>query len=272
MRGRRLGARTADRMLHAAGLAVTLGCAAVLGALLVDVLADGFGGLAWRLPPGLASALLGSVWMAGLAAGLAVPIGVGAGICLEEYADFAPRGRLARIVEINVASLAGVPAVVYGLLGLALFVRAATPGGRLAAGAATLALFVLPAVVLSTRAALRAVPAALRDASYALGASRWQTLRRQVLPAALPGILAGALLAVSRALGAAAPLLALGALAAPPASLPALPTRIFDALARPDGEPLQGAAAAIIVLLALALLPSGLAAWVRDRWRVAGSW
>ena len=271
MRGRRLGARAADRMLHAAGLAVTLGCAATAGALLVDALADGFGGLAWRLPPGLASALLGSVWMAGLAAGLAVPIGVGAGICLEEYAEFAPRGRLARIVEINIASLAGVPAVVYGLLGLALFVRA-PGGGRLAAGAATLALFVLPAVVLSTRAALRAVPAALRDASYALGASRWQTLRRQVLPAALPGVLAGALLAVSRALGAAAPLLALGALAGTPSSLPALPTRIFDTLSRPDGEPLQGAAAAIIVLLALVLLPSGLAAWVRDRWRVAGSW
>ena len=168
VRRRRPGALAADRMLHAAGLAVTLGCAAAGGALLVDALASGVGGLSWPLPPGLAGALLGSVWTAGLAAGLAVPIGVGAGICLEEYADH--RGRLARIVEINIASLAGVPAVVYGLLGLALFARAPTPGGRLAAG----------------RGGAGAVRAAGRRAVDARGAARHGDAQRFVRPRRRP--------------------------------------------------------------------------------------
>ncbi len=272
----RPGARAAERLLHAAGLAVTLGGVAVLGALLADVAADAFDGLSWRWPPGLARALFGSVSMVGLAGCLAVPIGIGAAIYLEEYA---PRDRLTRLIEINIASLAGVPAVVYGLLGLAVFVRALGLGRSLAAGAATLALIALPAVILSTRGALRAVPRSLRDASCALGATHWQTIRYQVLPAALPGTLAGLLLALARALSEAAPLIALGALGSLPApaagtdgAIPALPVRIFDWLSRPESEFLRNAAAAIIVLLVLVLLLSGLAAWMRDRWRVAGSW
>ena len=266
----------ADRLLRGAGLAVTLGGLAVLGALLARVAADASDDLSWHWPPGLARALFGSLSMAGLAACLAVPVGIGAAIYLEEYA---PRDRLTRLIEINVASLAGVPAVVYGLLGLVVFVRALGLGRSLAAGAATLALIALPAVVLSARAALRAVPRSVRDASCALGASRWQTIRHQVLPAALPGTLAGLVLAVARAIGEAAPLIALGALGSLPApaagtdgSLPALPVRIFDWLSRPESEFLRNAAAAIMVLLVLVLLLSGLAAWMRDRWRVAGPW
>ncbi len=269
-------ARAADRRLRAAGPAVALGGAVALAALLAAVAADPGGGLPRGWPPGLARALLGSASLVGLAGCLAVPIGIGAAVYLEEYA---PRNRLTRLIEINIASLAGVPAVVYGLLGLAVFVRALGLGHSLAAGAATLALIVLPAVILSTRAALRAVPLALRDASCALGATRWQTIRHQVLPAALPGTLAGLLLALARALGAAAPLIALGALGSLPApaagadgALPALPVRIFDWLSRPESEFLRHAAAAIMVLLVLVLLLSGLAAWMRDRWRVAGSW
>lgn len=268
--------RAADRLLRAAGPAVALGAAAALAALLAAAAADACGGRSPGWPPGLARALIGSVSLVGLAGCLAIPVGIGAAVYLEEYA---PRNRLTRLIEINIASLAGVPAVVYGLLGLAVFVRALGLGRSLAAGAATLALIVLPAVILSTRAALRDVPPALRDASCALGATRWQTIRHQVLPAALPGTLAGLLLALARALGEAAPLIALGALGALPApapgidgALPALPVRIFDWLSRPESEFLRHAAAAIMVLLVLVLLLSGLAAWMRDRWRVAGSW
>ena len=268
--------RAADRLLRAVGPAVALGGAAALAALLAAVAADACGGLSPGWPPGLARALIGSVSLVGLAGCLAVPVGIGAAVYLEEYA---PRNRLTRLIEINIASLAGVPAVVYGLLGLAVFVRALGLGRSLAAGAATLALIVLPAVILSTRAALRAVPRALRDASCALGATRWQTIRHQVLPAALPGTLAGLLLALARALGEAAPLIALGALGSLPAPAPgidgappALPVRIFDWLSRPESEFLRNAAAAIMVLLVLVLLLSGLAVWMRDRWRLAGSW
>ncbi len=270
------GARGADRLLPAAGLAGVLGGVAVLGALLAHVAADAFAAGARPWPPGLARALAGSASMVGLAGCLAVPIGIGAAVYLEEYA---PRDRLTRLIELNIASLAGVPAVVYGLLGLAVFVRALGLGRSLAAGAATLALIVLPAVILSTRAALRAVPPSLRDASRALGATRWQTLRYQVLPAALPGTLAGLALALARALGEAAPLIMLGALGSLPApvagsdgAVPALPVLIFDWLSRPEAEFLRSAAVAIMVLLVFVLLLSGLVAWMRDRWRVAGSW
>ncbi len=276
MSRRRPAARVVDRLLHTAGLAVTLGAAALLGALVAVVTADAVSDSALPWPPGFAGALARSVSLVGLAACLALPIGIGTAVYLEEYA---PRDRRTRLIELNIASLAGVPPVVYGLLGLVLFVHALGLGRSLAAGGATLALLVLPAVILSTRAALRAVPRSLRDASCALGATRWQTLRHQVLPAALPGTLAGLVLALARALGEAAPLIVLGGLAslpAPPAgpdrALPALPVRIFDWLSRPEAELLHNAAAAIMVLLVLVLLLSGPAAWMRGRRRVAEVW
>ena len=219
------------------------------------------------------SALAWSAALVSLAACVAIPIGVGAAIYLEEYGV---RGRLGRMMDVNVASLAGVPSVIYGLLGLALFVRALAFGGGLAAGAATLGLLVLPLVILTARDALHAVPAALRDGAYALGATRWQTIRHQVLPAALPDILSGLVRGVSRALGEATPLVVIGAVAAlpaggyPSAAPPAaLPPRIFQWLAQPAAVVPRHAAAGIIALLLLLLAMTALAAALRSRRRVA---
>ena len=219
------------------------------------------------------SALAWSGALVALAALTAIPIGVGAAIYLEEYGV---RGRLGRIMDMNVASLAGVPSIVYGLLGLALFVRAFAFGGGLAAGAATLGVLVLPLVILAARDALRAVPAGLREGSYALGATRWQTIRQQVLPAALPGILSGLVRGLSRALGEATPLVVIGAAAALPAggdpsaaSPAALPPRIFHWLLQPAAAVPRHAAAGIIALLLLLLAMTALAAWFRSRRRFA---
>ena len=219
------------------------------------------------------SALAWSGALVSLAALVALPIGVGAAIYLEEYGV---RGRLGRIIDMNIASLAGVPSIVYGLLGLALFVRAPAVGGGLAAGAATLGVLVLPLVILAARDALRALPAGLREGSYALGATRWQTIRNQVLPAALPDILSGAVRGMARALGAATPLVVIGAAAALPAGgdpsaapLAALPPRIFHWLAQPAAAVPRHAAAGIAALLLLLLALTALAAWFRSRRRVA---
>lgn len=219
------------------------------------------------------SALAWSGALVSLAACIAIPVGVGAAIYLEEYGV---RGRLGRLMDMNVTSLAGVPSIVYGLLGLALFVRALAFGGGLAAGAATLGVLVLPLVILAARDALRALPAGLREGSYALGATRWQTIRHQVLPAALPDILAGLVRGMSRALGEATPLVVIGAAAALPASgdlsaapLAALPPRIFHWLAQPAAVVPRHAAAGIIALLLILLAMTALAAWLRSRRRVA---
>ena len=226
----------------------------------------GGAGLVW-------GALAWSGALVSLAALIALPVGVGAAIYLEEYGV---RGRLGRVIDMNVAALAGVPSVVYGLLGLGLLVRALAFGGGLAAGAATLGLLVLPLVILAARDALRALPAGLREGSYALGATRWQTVRNQVLPAALPDILSGVVRAMSRALGEAAPLVVIGAAAALPAGggpstapLAALPPRIFHWLAQPAAAVPRHAAAGIAALLLLLLAMTALAAWFRSRRRVA---
>ena len=223
-------------------------------------------------PDVLWSALAASVALVSVAAGMAIPIGVGAALYVEEYGV---RGRLARVIDVNVTCLAGVPPVIYGLLGLALFVQTLAFGRGFAAGAATLALLMLPLVILSARDALRAVPAALREGSYALGATRWQTIRHQVLPAALPEILSGLVRSVSRALGEATPLIVLGALAATPAGLEpaggllvALPPRIFQWLSQPAAAVPRHAAAGIIALLSLLVAMTALAAWIRGRGRV----
>lgn len=222
---------------------------------------------------GVWSALAWSAALVSLAACIAVPIGVGAAIYMEEYGI---RGRLGRLFEVNVNSLAGVPSIIYGLLGVALFVRAFELGVGVIAGAATLGLLVLPLVILAARDALRALPDGLREGSYALGATRWQTIRHQVLPAALPDILSGLAGGVSRALGAATPLVVIGAVAAAPAgpdpagAVPAaLPPRIFQWLAEPAAVVPRHATAGIIALLLLLLAMTALAAWFRSRRRVA---
>ena len=222
----------------------------------------------------LGSALASSAVLVSLAACLAIPLGVGAAIYLEEYGV---RGRLGRIIDVNVSSLAGVPSVIYGLLGLALFVRMLAFGRGFAAGAATLGLLMLPLVIQAAREALRGVPAGLREGSYALGATRWQTIRHQVLPAVLPEILLGLVRSLSRALGEATPLIVLGAVATVPAgaepagggSLAALPPRIFQWLSQPTAVVPRHAAAGIIALLSLLVAMTALAAWIRGRRRVA---
>jgi len=270
-----------DIVLHAAGLGATLVGLIVLCALLVDIFSDGLGRLSWdfltNFPSrraenaGIFAALAGTVWVMTLTAGLAVPIGVAAAIYLEEYSA---GGRWSRLIEINIANLAGVPSVIYGLLGLGLFVRTLAFGRSVLAGAATLALLVLPVVILSSREALRAVSPSLREASYALGATKWQTVWHQVLPVAFPGILTGMILALSRAIGETAPLITIGALTYVPFSpdgiwspFTVLPIQVFNWVSRPQEAFLENAAAGIIVVLALLLAMNGVAAWLRDRYQ-----
>jgi phosphate transport system permease protein len=268
-----------DRLFVAFGFLATLLGLIALGALLIDVLRDGAGRLSWsfftnfpsRRPSdaGIFPALIGSMYVIGLTAAIAVPLGVAAAVHLEEYGG---RGRLSRLIEINIANLAGVPSIIYGLLGLGLFVRIMGMGRSVLAGACTLALLVLPVVILTTREALRAVPPSLREGSYALGATKWQTVWNQVLPAAFPGILTGLILAVSRAIGETAPLVTLGALTYVPfapsdiwSPFTVLPIQIFVWVSRPQAGFAENAAAGIVVLLVLLLIINGTAIALRDR-------
>jgi phosphate transport system permease protein len=247
--------------------------------LLADVIADGAG----RLTPeflssfpsrrpeaaGIKAALWGSLWMIGLTALMAFPLGVGAAIYLEEYAS---ANWVNRLIEVNIANLAGVPSIVYGLLGLELFVRALAFGRSLLAGAATMALLVLPIVIIAAREAIRAVPPSIREASYALGATRWQTTRHHVLPSAMAGILTGTILALSRAIGETAPLIMIGALtfiAFVPEDVldpfTALPIQIFNWVSRPQPGFHANAAAGILVLLVVLLAMNATAIVLRNR-------
>lgn len=252
---------------------------AVLGVLLFDVVRTGIGRIdvqfltsfPSRRPEhaGIIAGAVGSLWLVGLTAAIAVPIGVGAAIYLEEYAR---RGRLATLIEVNVSNLAGVPSIIYGLLGLELFVRALSLGRSLLAGALTLALLVLPIIIMSTREALRTVPRGLREAGLALGATRWQVVRQVVLPLAIPGILTGSILAISRAIGEAAPLVVLGALSyvdflpdGPMAPFSALPIQIFNWTSRPQPGFAVNAAAGILVLMATLLVLNAAAIITRNR-------
>jgi phosphate transport system permease protein len=219
---------------------------------------------------GIKAALWGSIWLMGLVALFCVPIGVGAALYLEE---FAPKNRLTTFVEANIANLAGVPSVVYGLLGLGVFVRFMRLGPTLLAGALTLALMSLPVIIIAGREAIRAVPQSIRLGAYGLGATKWQAARSLVLPAALPGILTGTILALSRAIGETAPLLVVGASVAifqTPQGLgdrfSALPILIFDWTQRPQQAFAVAAAAAIIVLLAVLLAMNAVAIFLRNRY------
>jgi phosphate transport system permease protein len=282
MAGRRLlGRNTGDRVVAAAGLAALAFGLITLGVLLADVLADGLTRLSWsfltsypsRRPAdaGIYPALVGSVFLIGLTALLAIPVGIAAAVYLEEYG----RGtRVERLIEINIANLAGVPSIIYGLLGLGVFVRTLGLGRSLLAGAATLALLVLPVVILTTREALRAVPKSLREGSYALAATRWQTVWYQVLPVALPNILTGLILALSRAIGETAPLITIGALTYVPflpdsiwSPFTVLPIQTFNWISRPQADFARNAAAAIVVLLVVLFVMNGLAVWLRDRYQ-----
>jgi phosphate transport system permease protein len=259
-------------------LATSVGIA-TLAVLLVDVTREGIGRVSWdfinsfpsRKPEqaGIKAALWGTIWMMGLTASFAIPIGVGAAVYLEEYA---PRNWLTRIIQTNIANLAGVPSIVYGILGLALFVRAMSLERSVLAGSLTMALLVLPIVIIASQEALRAVPSSIREAAYAVGASRWQVVSRQVLPAAFPGILTGIILALSRAIGETAPLIMIGALlfvpftpSGPLDRFTVLPMQIFNWTSRPQPEFRENAAAGIIVLLAVLLTMNAVAIILRNR-------
>jgi phosphate transport system permease protein len=218
---------------------------------------------------GILPSAVGTLYLMVLTGAIALPLGVGAAVYLEEYGK---KSRLANLIEINIANLAGVPSVIYGLLGLGLFVRTLGMGRSLLAGACTLSLLVLPVVVVASREALRTVPMALREASLALGATRWQTIRQVVLPQAMPGVMTGCILAVSRAMGETAPLVLVGALSyvtflpdGVDAPFSALPIQIFNWVSRPQPAFLVNAAAAIVVLLVMMLVLNAVAVVVRDR-------
>ncbi|HUQ01632.1 MAG TPA: phosphate ABC transporter permease PstA [Kofleriaceae bacterium] len=220
---------------------------------------------------GIWPALMGSLWLIGLTAAVALPLGVGAAVYLEEYGK---RSKLAAIFEVAIANLAGVPSIIYGMLGLGLFVRAMALGETVIAGALTLSILVLPVVIMSSREALRTVKDSLREAALGLGATRWQTTRHVVLPMALPGILTGAILAISRAIGETAPLVVVGAMAfmlyAPDgldSDYTALPMQIFQWTSSPKREFLTNAAAGIVVLMLTLLVLNSIAILLRNRYQ-----
>jgi phosphate transport system permease protein len=217
-----------------------------------------------RMPEraGIWPAIVGSLWLMGLTGLMAVPLGVASALYLEEYA---PEGWLLQIIQINIANLAGVPSVIYGILGLAIFVRFVALGSSVIAGAMTLSLLILPIIIISTQEALRGIPSGIRGAAFALGATRSQVIWSHVLPAAAPGIMTGVILSLSRAIGETAPLIMVGAagmVVAPNSVLDpftVLPIQIFNWTARPQDE-FQGLAAAAIVVLMILLFTMNLSA------------
>ena len=219
---------------------------------------------------GAQSAVTGSLWVIGFTALIALPLGIMSALYLEEFSK--PSSRLQRFIEVNIQNLAAVPSIVYGILGLAVFARALALGQSVITASLTLALLVLPVIIISTREALRAVPRSIRDGSLALGATEWQTAYRQTLPAAVPGIATGVILALSRAIGEAAPLLLLGAVSFitfnPDGILSnytTMPIQIFNWTKEPREEFQVLAAATIVLLLIILLAMNFVAIWIRNK-------
>ncbi|MEW6721072.1 MAG: phosphate ABC transporter permease PstA [Thermodesulfobacteriota bacterium] len=271
--------RLVDKAFALAGLATTLIGLGVLAVLLADVLTDGAGRISWQFltsfpsrkpaEAGFLSSIAGSLWVVATTVLVAVPVGVAAAVHLEEYSR---KNWLHHLLEINIANLAGVPSIIYGLLGLGLFVRWLSLGRSILAGGLTLALLLLPMIIMATREALRAIPMSIREGAYALGATKWQVIRGQILPAAWGGIMTGVILSVSRAIGETAPLITIGALTyiaflpqGPMDPFTAMPIQIFNWVSRPQKGFLVNAAAGIIVLLFITLLINGAAIWLRHR-------
>jgi phosphate transport system permease protein len=265
-------------------LAATAAPLMLLSYLLWDVITDGGGRLARDWPSfishhvssreartGIRAALMGTLWVIGLTIAFTIPIGVGTAIWMEE---FAPRNRLLSIVRLNVSNLAGVPSIIYGILGLALFSRFFDLGPTIITGALTLSLMVLPIVIISSAEAIRQVPSSLRDGSLALGATRWETVWYHVLPGAMPGIMTGMILAVSRAIGETAALIMIGAFAFvqfDPTGwndrFTVLPIQVYSWTIQPgDGFKVE-ASAAIIVLMVLVLSLNLIAVLIRNKFR-----
>ncbi|MCM3278998.1 phosphate ABC transporter permease PstA [Exiguobacterium sp. MER 193] len=274
---RRLQLNEIFKYIFLAGLVFAL---VVLSTLLYDIVSKGAG---WvdldflrnfpsRRPEqaGLYPALIGSLWLMLLIVPMVFVIGVGAAIYLEEYA---PKNRMTSFIEVNISNLAGVPSIVFGLLGLTIFVRVMELGNSIMAGALTLGLMSLPIVIVASQEALRAVKMELRHASLALGASKWQTTFNVVLPSALPGIITGIILAVSRAIGETAPLIMVGAatfISTTPSNIfsdfTALPIQIYNWTSRPQPEFQNLAAAGIIVLMTMLIAMNSVAIYIRNKY------
>jgi phosphate transport system permease protein len=273
--------RTKDQIFRYWGIFCTAIGLVLLSIFIGDILIDGLRRIDWdfiiSLPSrkaeksGIYTALMGSIWILILTALIAFPMGVAAGIYLEEYGK---KNRLAGLLEINISNLAGVPSIIYGLLGLEVFVRIMNLGASVLAGSLTLSLLILPIVIVATREAIKAVPSSVKDASYALGASKWQTIWYQILPASSGGILTGVILALSRAVGETAPLIVVGALAyvpfapeSPMDEFSVLPIQIFNWISRPQHGFIENAAAAIIILLLITFIMNGIAVYFRNKWQ-----
>ena len=258
-------------------VAVTFGAVGILGVLIWDVTSVG---MRWldaqfltsfpsRFPEkaGIKSALYGTLWLVSLTAAFSIPTGVLAAVYLEEYA---PRNRITRLIELNIANLAGVPSIVYGILGLAMFVRFMGFERSVVSGALTMGLLILPVIIIAAKESIKAVPSSIRQAAFAVGATRWQVVRAHVLPEAVPGILTGVILALSRAIGETAPLIMIGALTyvafvpeGPMDEFTALPIQIFNWTSRPQAAFHELASAGIVVLLVVLLTMNALAVYIR---------
>ncbi|MFT4830642.1 MAG: phosphate transport system permease protein [Psychroserpens sp.] len=273
--------RWKDQAFKYWGIFCTIIGLVLLTVFIGDILIDGISRIDWgfvtdlpsRKPEnsGIYTALMGSIWILLLTTVIAFPIGVAAGIYLEEYAK---NNKMAGLLEINISNLAGVPSIIYGLLGLEVFVRIMNLGASVLAGSLTLSLLILPIVIVATREAIKAVPKSIKDASYALGASKWQTIWHQILPASGGGILTGVILALSRAVGETAPLIVVGALAyvpfapsSPMDEFSVMPIQIFNWISRPQSGFIENAAAAIIILLGITFIMNGIAVYFRNKWQ-----
>ena len=272
-----------DRIFFAGFLLAILIGIAGLAALLIDVLIDGLGFLNWNflttyasrkpLESGILAPMAGTIWVVGLTAIFTIPIGIGTAIYLEEFAS---KNRLTRLIELNISNLAGVPSVIYGLLGLAVFVQFLFNGSRnLTAGALTMTLLILPIVIIASQEAIKAVPSSYRDAAYAMGATRWQVVKTVVMPQAVPGMMSGIILALSRAVGESAPILIISSLVwvtfvptSPDSKFTVLPLQIFTWVSQPQEDFRSIAAAGIIVLLLILLGMNAVAIWIRNKYQV----
>ncbi|MDB2362241.1 phosphate ABC transporter permease PstA [Flavobacteriales bacterium] len=278
--------RIKDRIFEYFGIASTFFGLVILVIFIGNILVDGLSRIDWdfmtSLPSrkaeraGIFTAWSGSLWILALTTLIAFPLGVSAGMYLEEYGK---KTSLSSLLEVNISNLAGVPSIIYGLLGLEIFVRVFKMGNSILAGAFTLSLLVLPIIIVATRESIRAVPPSIRAASYGLGATKWQTIWHQVLPSSMGGILTGVILAISRAVGETAPLIVVGALAyvpfapsSPMDEFTVMPIQIFNWVSRPQHGFTINAAAAIIILLIITFVMNGIAVYLRNKWEKKISW
>jgi len=269
-----------ERIFYGAILAATVLALGFLFYLLFSIGSQGWEHLSWdfftnfpsRFPrkAGFKSAIYGTAWLGGLTLFFSVSLGVGAALYLQELSN---RNRFTNWIEISIATLAGVPSIIYGMLGLGIFVRFMGLGRSVLAGALTLSLLIIPVIIIASREALKSVPDNMRMAAFALGATKWQTVRDHVLPAAVPGIATGVILAMARAMGEAAPLILLGALTyvafvpeSPMDSFTAMPIQIFNWTSRPQEAFHNLASTGIIVLLGFLMICNSLAIVIRMRW------